>query len=135
MADLYIIDTHPLLWYLDDNPRLGHQAKAILSAPGSRFWLPVIALAEAFFILEKRRSEFSITQNELMDKLKVDPRIRIVALGQRVLEQTLECTAIDEMHDRQIVATAMLAQKAGFDIAILTRDGNITDSGLIPVVW
>ncbi|MBX2998854.1 MAG: PIN domain-containing protein [Caldilineaceae bacterium] len=135
MTNLYIIDTHPLLWYLDGNAHLGYQARSILANPSSRFWLPVIALAEAFFILEKRRNQFSTTQSELTETIKADPRIRIVALGQRVLEQTLDCKIIDEMHDRQIVATAMLAPKAGFEIAIITRDGNITDSGLVPVIW
>jgi hypothetical protein len=28
-----------------------------------------------------------------------------------------------------------LRMRSIFDIAILTRDGNITDSGLVPVVW
>ena len=49
-----------------------------------------------------------------------------------MLVKTLDCTAIPEMHDRQIVATALLAQEAGVDVAILTKDANITASGLVP---
>ncbi|RLT35911.1 MAG: hypothetical protein DWI57_15360 [Chloroflexi bacterium] len=61
--------------------------------------------------------------------------MNFVALDQVIVAKTLECKAIPEMHDRQIVAAALLAEEAGFNVAILTRDANITESGLIPCVW
>jgi hypothetical protein len=39
------------------------------------------------------------------------------------------------MHDRQIVATAIVAQTQGNQIALLTCDKNITASGTIAIVW
>ena len=59
----------------------------------------------------------------------------LAVLDQKTVAKTLDCTAIPEMHDRQIVATALLAQEAGVDVAILTKDSNITQSGLISCVW
>jgi PIN domain nuclease of toxin-antitoxin system len=135
VPDFYILDTHTLLWYLDGNTRLGRNAAQILNDRSTRFWLPVIALAEALFILEKGRTPFIITENELLAQVRADSRIRVLALGQQILDLTLECTAIDEMHDRQIVSTALFVKKRGFDVAILTRDENITASGLVPVIW
>jgi PIN domain nuclease of toxin-antitoxin system len=135
VPDFYILDTHTLLWYLDGNTRLGRNAAQILNDRSTRFWLPVIALAEALFILEKGRTPFIITENELLAQVRADSRIRGLALGQQILDLTLECTAIDEMHDRQIVSTALFVKKRGFDVAILTRDENITASGLVPVIW
>jgi hypothetical protein len=35
----------------------------------------------------------------------------------------------------QIVATALLRAEAGASVALLTRDANITASGLVPIVW
>jgi hypothetical protein len=46
----------------------------------------------------------------LLDAVIADPRITIYALDQSVLEQTLNLSAISEMHDRQIVATAIVLQ-------------------------
>lgn len=97
--------------------------------------LPAIALAEALFILEKGRGQYAVSEGKLLASVRADSRIRIVALGQRILDLTLQCKAIDEMHDRQIVATALLTQNRGFKVAILTRDANITSSGLVPCVW
>jgi len=39
------------------------------------------------------------------------------------------------MHDRQIVATALLAQQAGAEVTILTRDTAIQSAGFIPTLW
>jgi PIN domain nuclease of toxin-antitoxin system len=132
---LYIIDTHALLWYLTDDKRLGGSASRILDDSKIRLLIPSIVLAEALFILESKPTLYDLSESTLLQEIEKDPRMEVVALDWEVLVKTLECKAIPEMHDRQIVATAMLAQKAGFDIAILTRDGNITDSGLVPVVW
>lgn len=135
MADFYIIDTHTLLWYLDNSKRLGTIAGEVLNDRSAKFWLPAIALAEALFILEKGRGQYALSERRLLASVRADSRIRTVALGQRILDLTLHCKTIDEMHDRQIVATALFIQNRGFDVAILTKDGNITQSGLVACVW
>jgi hypothetical protein len=52
-----------------------------------------------------------------------------------ILDLSLNLTAVAEMHDRQIVATALQLASAGSSVALLTCDRNITASGLVPVVW
>ena len=135
MSDRYVIDTHTLLWYMDANRRLSRKAKEILDHRDNRFLLPAIALAEALFILERKPDLYELTDKSLLRRVRTDPRIAIVDLDETTLARTIECKAIPEMHDRQIVATALLAEEAGFNVAILTRDANITESGLIPCVW
>ncbi|BAZ16639.1 hypothetical protein NIES4071_85170 [Calothrix sp. NIES-4071] len=43
--------------------------------------------------------------------------------------------AIGEMHDRQIVATAMVLEQQGEKVALLSCDQNITASGLVTIIW
>ena len=135
MFDFYILYTHTLLWYLDGSTRLGKSAGQILNDRSARFWLPAIALAEALFILEKGRGAYAITETALLSSVRTDSRMQVLAPGQRVLNLTLRCKAIPEMHDRQIVATALFVQNRGHSVAILTRDANITESGLVTCVW
>jgi PIN domain nuclease of toxin-antitoxin system len=132
---LYIIDTHALIWYLTDDKRLGKSASRILDDSETRLLIPSIVLAEAIFILERKPGLYSLSEATLLQEIEQDPRMEVVALDRDVLIKTLECKTIFEMHDRQIVATALLVLDAGFDIAILTQDGNITDSAVIPVIW
>jgi PIN domain nuclease of toxin-antitoxin system len=62
-------------------------------------------------------------------------RIAIAPLDEAVVTETLNLTSINEMHDRQIVATAIVAQTQGNQIALLTCDKNITASGTVAIVW
>lgn len=42
---------------------------------------------------------------------------------------------ISEMHDRQIVATALVLADRGELVTLITRDENSTFSGLLPILW
>jgi len=48
----YIVDTHALIWYLVDDPRLGEKAREILQSSGNRLIVPAIVLAEARHIAD-----------------------------------------------------------------------------------
>lgn len=56
MAIEHVVDTHALLWLLDGNPRLGSNAKAVMSDANAIFVLPIIALAEACWVVEHGKS-------------------------------------------------------------------------------
>ncbi|MBX3050495.1 MAG: PIN domain-containing protein [Caldilineaceae bacterium] len=136
MADsLYVADTHTLVWHLAVDAQLGKSASRILNDPASRILIPSIVLAEALYILERKPHLYSISETELLREIAQDNRMKIAVLDQETVAKTLDCKAISEMHDRQIVATALLAEEAGFDVAILTKDDNITQSGLAACVW
>ena len=135
MNELYVIDTHTLLWYMDDDSRLGYKAGQILDDDAARLLLPSIVLAEALFLLENKPYLYKLSIGELLANIVEDVRITIVALGFDIVTKTLDCKAINEMHDRQIVATALLAQTSGVQVAILTKDENIQNSNLVPTIW
>lgn len=133
MATKHIVDTHTLLWYLGDSPRLGMNADAVLQDPMSDLVLPATALAEACWIVQRGRVSLSIVS--VLAAIDNDPRIIVAPLDRAVIERSNGLTAIEEMHDRQIVATALLLHDQGEAVDVLTRDGNITASGLVTVIW
>jgi PIN domain nuclease of toxin-antitoxin system len=59
MATKHIVDTHALVWHLEGNPRLGSKAGTILADPSSELVLPMIALAEACWMVEHGKSTIS----------------------------------------------------------------------------
>ncbi|MEZ4731255.1 MAG: PIN domain-containing protein [Caldilineaceae bacterium] len=135
MSNLHVVDTHTLLWFLDNHKKLGVAAAKILADPNVILLLPAIVLSEAFFIIEKGRTPFSITELDLLQAVKDDTRFVVIPLDEPVVNETLQCKVIPEMHDRQIVATALLAQTAEIQVAILTRDENIQNCGLVQTIW
>ena len=47
----------------------------------------------------------------------------------------MSLSTINEMHDRQIVATALVLANRGETVQLLSCDKNIIASGLVPIVW
>jgi len=94
----------------------------------------MIALAEACWMVEHGKSTIS-NVHDLLAAMDADPRLEIMPLNREILDRSLGLAVIDEMHDRQIVASALVLLDKGAAVAILTRDSVIRTSGLVPVIW
>lgn len=134
MATRYILDTHALVWHLEGNRLLGRSARAIIDDPASDLVLPIIALAEAAFIVEKGRTAIP-TVSDLIADVQHDDRIEIFPLTDEIFSESIALTNIPEMHDRLIVATGVHLHRLGDDIHIITKDSQIIPASPLPVVW
>lgn len=135
MPSRAVVDTHALIWFLVGSPRLGAGARAVLEDPDCTLFLPIIALAEACWIVEKGKAPTIPSVNVLLASVKSDQRVIVVPLDLDILNRSLSLTPIVEMHDRLIVATTLWLTDLSEPIALLTADANITGSGLVPVIW
>ena len=134
MALKYVLDTHPVIWYLEGNPRLGNRARAIIDDPDADLVLPIIALAEAVFIVEKGKTGIPNAET-LLARLDADPRIIVYPLDRTVLDRTLDLTEIPEMHDRQIAATALVLADQGHASCLVTKDTILVNTSAVTTVW
>lgn len=134
MATQYVVDTHALVWFLEGNPRLGINAKALLEDPTSVLIVPMIVVAEACWIIEHGRTSLP-SISDFLKAVDADPRVTVVALDRAILDKTLTLLAIGEMHDRQIVATALHLRDQGETVILITKDTNIRDAGVVPTTW
>lgn len=130
----FVVDTHAIVWFLEGNSRLGADARSILSDASSPLVLPAIALAEAAWIVERRKTSIPSVQS-LLQAIGSDPRIIIYPLDKAVVQKSVGLLKINEMHDRQIVATALVLQDQGEKVTLLTRDQNIVESKLVAIAW
>lgn len=134
MATKYILDTHALIWHLEGNKLLGAVAKSVIDDPASELVLPIIALAEAVFVVEKVRTAIP-TVNDLLNDVKADTRIEIHPLTEEIITESLSLTAVPEIHDRLIVATGVYLETLGENVRILTKDKEIVASKTLKVIW
>jgi PIN domain nuclease of toxin-antitoxin system len=134
MARKYVVDTHALIWYLEGNPRLGTDAKTVMDDPASQLVLPLIALAEAVYTIDKGRTKIP-TVSDLISDVTSDSRIELYPLTFEVLQQSLTAGTVPEMHDRLIVATTLYLQSQGHQVSLLTADSAITASALVSIIW
>lgn len=134
MVTQYVVDTHALVWFLEGNPRLGTNAKAVLEDPTSVLIVPIIVVAEACWIIEHGRTSIP-SISDFLKAVDADPRVTLVALDRAILDKALTLQAIGEMHDRQIVATALHLQDQGETITLITKDTNVRDAGVVSTIW
>lgn len=134
MASKYVLDTHALIWYLEGNALLGSKAREVIDDSSSELVLPIIALAEAMFVVEKGRTAIT-SVTELLNDVRNDARIDVVPLTENILDASLSLSSIPEIHDRLIVATGTYLESLGDTVEIVTKDRDITGSGILNIVW
>lgn len=79
METVYVVDTHALVWHLQGDAKLGAAAKTVLNDPASILVLPIIALAEACWIIEAGRTSIPSVE-ELLKVVDADTRVTITPL-------------------------------------------------------
>ncbi len=124
------LDTHTVLWSLADDPRLGAQARSLIShSRRSDLIISDIVLLEISYLSAKGRIEDVDGVDVLL--AKVAERFRVIPISPEIARLALE---LDLPHgdpfDRVITATAKTHA-----IPLLTRDRSITDSGSVATLW
>ena len=129
---LYVVDTHALVWFLTQDARLGFNAQTVLSSPGpgNRLVVPTIVLAETWDLARKLRVPVSFRY--VLGQVRSSNAL-IHSLSVRVL--TLLPNGLPDIHDAIVVATAVALGSRRHPAAIVTRDRDISNSGLAPCIW
>jgi PIN domain nuclease of toxin-antitoxin system len=128
---LYVLDAHTIIWHIDGSPQLTAAAQAVMDDRGARLVVPTIVLAEIVHLHGRGRIRVSPAQVTAL--LTQRPNATVRPLDQAVLALM---PAGLEMHDAIIVATAMLVAARGSEpVRVITRDRQITASGLVDVLW
>jgi len=133
MPPKFVLDTHAVLWHMTGDRKLDRNAKAALMDPSSDLIFPAIAVAEALFVIQAGKS--SALVKDLWDFTFATANVTFYPLDEAVLRKSEGLTAIPEMHDRLIVATALILQDADTETIILTHDPIIQASELVKTLW
>jgi predicted nucleic acid-binding protein len=130
ITDAFVVDTHPLVWYLmDDTQRLSSAANGIFKDAEEGLVdiiIPAIVVAEAIYVGEKY--DLPVSFERLAELIRAEPKFIVLPLDLPVLEAMARIGARMEMHDRVIAATASL-----YGAAVLTKDRAF--EGVVQTVW
>ncbi len=129
-----IADTHAVIWYLENDPRLSATARDTIDTAaqnGDRIGISTITLIEMIYLIEKGRivpGTFDTLRlvldlpNAVFQEFPCD---REVALALR----TIPRAQVPDMPDRIIAATAVRLA-----VPVISRDGKIQLSQ-VPTIW
>ncbi len=129
-----VVDTHAILWYITQDPRLSQKALDALEATasaGDPIYVPAICLVELIYLIEKNRLP-AAAEDRLLAALD-DPQSppRFVPM-ERAIVDAVKLVGRDEvpdMPDRIVAATALALQ-----IPLISRDARIRATQ-VQTIW
>ena len=128
---IHVLDTHTIVWALEDSARLSAAAKHVLMDPNSTLVVPSIVLAEIWHLHQRRP-----TKPSMADALASIARLAncvVQSLDEEVLRHLPVGLGI---HDAIIVATALLWREVHHhDVRLVTCDQAIQGGHWVEVLW
>ncbi|HAZ47961.1 MAG TPA: PIN domain nuclease [Cyanobacteria bacterium UBA11369] len=130
----YVTDTHALIWYLEDSPRLGTNASQIFTACEQGelvIWVPTICLVEIIYLQERNRISLELKERFLAELQAGNSGLVLADLTAEVIEavEQVPRDVVPDMPDRIIVATAL-----SLNLPLITRDARIRMAD-VNTVW
>jgi PIN domain nuclease of toxin-antitoxin system len=129
-----VADTHAIIWYLYDDPRLSAAAREAFEETrlaGGWIGFSTITLAEIIYLIEKRR-----IHREVFGRMLEALDRPMVVLGELPFDRAVATTMIDvdreqvpDLPDRIIAATAR-----HYEVPLISRDRRIVLSDL-DTIW
>jgi PIN domain nuclease of toxin-antitoxin system len=126
----YVLDTHPVVWFLETSQRLSSRARNVLRDPSHTFILPTLVLVEITYLYTKRR--IAVDAAMVQQRLVSASNCVLYPLDEQVA--MLIPTGLN-IHDAIVVATALVYRDILHEPAVvITKNGEITRSRLIDTV-
>lgn len=121
-----LLDTHILLWMLDDSPRLGRRARELMAARGTECFVSAVSFWEIAIKAGLRRDNFHVDADMLIEAC--------LAAGLRLLPFTpahaVRVARLPRHHadpfDRALIAQALVEP-----LTLLTRDAKLAPYGSV----
>jgi PIN domain nuclease of toxin-antitoxin system len=128
---VYVVDTHTFIWFIEASPRLSPAARSAIESPDSEIVVPTIVLAEIKFLFARKR--IAVDLQTVINRISTAENCTVYPLDEAVIERLP--TELN-IHDGLIVATALVYRDLlGQSVAVITKDGEINQSGLIDTHW
>ena len=96
-ARIYVLDTHVLIWYFIGSKRLNIKLKERIDnvrERGGRLLVPIITLAEALDISEKKRVRFDFRR--MYQLIREEPEFEMISFTPEILEEAIRIKRVQE---------------------------------------
>lgn len=128
---MYVVDTHPLLWFLSSDSRLSKKAKPIFdfAEKGEEtIIIPSIVIAESIYIADNKG--YSLQVRDIIKDLEISSNYVMKSMDYSILKSISTDDRDFSIHDNIIVHTAEIG-----DHKIISRDGKIQKKAKVEVIW
>lgn len=129
----YLIDTHILLWWYLDDPKLPkryHQLLQTSEEAQESVALSVMSLWEIAKLVSLKKLNVTFSLDEWFDELEQDAGLKVLPLNSRII---LESSRLGEKFHRDPVDQLVVATARVHGLRLLTVDHSIKDSGMAAI--
>ena len=130
---VYVTDTHPLIWYASGTHRqLSRNVRRIFQSASNDealIYVPAFVLWELAMLLKSGRIALNEPYGDWVMHLLAQPGYALASVNTEILIEAFAYPFADPF-DSVIAATARV-----MDLPLLTRDADISDSGLADAYW
>ena len=134
MAEIFVTDTHALVWHFFNPARLGPNATvAFQEVQQGRALLivPLVVVAEMATVVEKGRVSATTDQFQaVIAQMQNSINYQIRSLTLPLVLAATQLTQLADIFDRLIVA-----ETQALNAKLITVDSEIAGTGIVPVVW
>jgi PIN domain nuclease of toxin-antitoxin system len=125
-----LLDTHAVLWLVEGDERLGNNVrKRLLQAGSERWFLSDLSLLEIAMLVAKGRITLEMSLEEYLEQLSL--RFVVLPVDAKIATLSTELTLPQaDPFDRVILATAKV-----HGLTLVTRDGKLSATGMVPTLW
>ena len=127
----YVADTHSLLWWFTDSPKISRKASEIFKKceEGENvIFIPSIVIAELLSIFDKKRISFDF--KNLFKKIHTSENFVLLALDYPILQKMVALKEVPELHDKIIISTAKY-----LNLPLITKDNSLRNLTSIKTIW
>lgn len=124
-----LIDTHAVLWFIEENPKLDQSAKRIIESLENRCYVSIVSFWEIAIKFSLHRLELKSGLNSLFNIIEKSG-FEVLPIS---IEHILKSAEL-EFHHQDPFDRLLIAQALSEELAIVTRDRQFTDYG-IKSIW
>jgi len=128
--NLYLLDTHALLWFLSGDERISPTSRQIISDPKNRCFISIASLWEMAIKINIGRLNLSFDLKELSTHLS-ENNLEVLPIAFEHILETLEL----EDHHRDPFDRIILAQAKFERLTIISKDENFKKYAHIKLIW
>ena len=129
-----LADSHAIVWHLQGSDQLSAEAASALTKAETTdaVVVSVASLVDLWYVTPTTKKVSDADLARLRNLLTSSPAFALQPIDLEVVHATTSIPrdVLTDPWDRFIVATAQV-----LDLALVTRDGAIRDSGLVPTIW
>ena len=128
----YVTDTHALVWYVTDDPKISSQAKGIFKRADNgedSISIPCIVFLELLYLIEKKR--VAVNFDDFVAIVSSAENYRVEPLCVPIIEtsRTIPREGVSDPWDRLIAATSI-----HLGLPLITRDESLAKIG-VDRIW